>query len=108
MVIDLNDLLHGYNFKGEFDPIKYQKYVDKTIKKYNKHIILIGSNYDFTTNELYKVLTDYKFYINLPIDIVLERYFTSELNNYIECLIQDKKILFKQCSWYKKYIKNFC
>ena len=65
----------------------YQKYIDKYIKNQNKPIIFVGLNIDmnriigFRKKELkppkafYNIHADYKFYIDLPIEQILQQKF---------------------------------
>ena len=81
-----------------FSSIKYQKFIDNFINKHNnKSIIFVGLNSEHLTNKFYKINPDYKFYINLPIDINLKRHFLREIDGWLDWMQnRDKNILFNQ------------
>ena len=82
--------------KKKFSSKKYQNFIDDFINKHNnKLIIFVGLNSEHLTNKFYKINPDYKFYINLPIDINLKRYFLREINSWLDWMQnRDKNILF--------------
>ena len=100
IVKDLDDLFGEFmklNTK-KFSSKKYQKFIDDFINKYNnKSIIFVGLNSEHLTNKFYKINPDYKFYINLPVNINLERHFLREIEGWINWMQnRDKNILFNQ------------
>ena len=100
IVKDLDDLFAEFmklNTK-KFSSKKYQNFIDDFINKHNnKSIIFVGLNSEHLTNKFYKINPDYKFYINLPIDINLKRHFLREINSWLDWMQnRDKNILFNQ------------
>ena len=82
----------------KFSSKKYQNFINDFINKHNnKSIIFVGLNSENITNKFYKINPDYKFYINLPIDINLKRHFLREINEWLDLMQnRDKNILFNQ------------
>ena len=78
IVKDFDDLFAEFiklNTK-KFSSKKYQNFIDDFINKHNnKSIIFVGLNREHLTNKFYNINPDYKFYINLPVDINLKRHF---------------------------------
>ena len=100
IVKDLDDLFAEFmklNTK-KFSSIKYQKFIDNFINKHNnKSIIFVGLNSEHITNKFYNINPDYKFYIDLPIDINLKRHFLREIDGWLDWMQnRDKNILFNQ------------
>ena len=100
IVKDLDDLFAEFmklNTK-KFSSKKYQNFIDDFINKHNnKSIIFVGLNSEHLTNKFYKINPDYKFYINLPVDINLKRHFLREINSWLDWMQNiDKNILFNQ------------
>ena len=100
IVKDLDDLFSEFmklNTK-KFSSKKYQKFIDDFINKYNnKSIIFVGLNSEHLTNNFYKINPDYKFYIDLPVDINLKRHFLREIEGWIIWMQnRNKNILFNQ------------
>jgi adenylate kinase family enzyme len=100
IVKDLDDLFGEFmklNTK-KFSSKKYQKFIDDFINKHNnKSIIFVGLNSEHITNKFYKINPDYKFYIDLPVDINLKRHFLREIEGWINWMQnRDKNILFNQ------------
>ncbi len=53
----------------------YQNFINDFINKHNnKSIIFGGLNSEHITNKNYNINPDYKFYIDLPVDINLKRH----------------------------------
>lgn len=100
IVKDLDDLFAEFmklNTK-KFSSIKYQKFIDNFINKHNnKSIIFVGLNSEHITDKFYKINPDYKFYIDLSVDINLKRHFLREIEEWINWMQnRDKNILFNQ------------
>jgi len=100
IVKDLDDLFAEFmklNTK-KFSSKKYQNFIDDFINKHNnKSIIFVGLNSEHLTNKFYKINPDYKFYINLPVDINLKRHFFREIDGWLDWMQnRDKNILFNQ------------
>ena len=100
VVKDLDDLFKEYIAKTQqkFNPKKYQKYIDNFIENNNKKtIIFVGLNKEHMTATLYDVRPDYKYFIDLPIEVNLERHFNREINAWLDWMkSRDKNILFGQ------------
>ena len=109
IVKDLDDLFAEFmKLNTKFSIKKYQNFIDDFINKHNnKSIIFVGLNSEHITNKFYKINPDYKFYIDLPVDVNLKRHFLSEIN---ECLNwmqnRDKNILFNQLMSNEKEVIN--
>ena len=100
IVKDLDDLFAEFmklNTK-KFSSINYQKFIDNFINKHNnKSIIFVGLNSEHITDKFYKINPDYKFYIDLSVDINLKRHFLREIEEWINWMQnRDKNILFNQ------------
>ena len=100
IVKDLDDLFGEFmklNTK-KFSSKKYQNFIDDFINKHNnKSIIFVGLNSEHLTNKFYKIQPDYKFYIDLPVDINLKRHFLREIDGWLNWMQnRDKNILFNQ------------
>lgn len=100
IVKDLDDLFAEFmklNTK-KFSSKKYQNFIDDFINKNNnKSIIFVGLNSEHLTNKFYKINPDYKFYIDLPVDINLKRHFLREIDGWLNWMQnRDKNILFNQ------------
>jgi hypothetical protein len=99
IVKDLDDLFAEFmklNTK-KFSSKKYQNFIDIFINKHNKSIIFVGLNSEHLTNKFYKLKPDYKFYIDLPVDINLKRHFLREIDEWTGWMQnRDKNILFNQ------------
>lgn len=99
IVKDFDDLFAEFKIKyKKFSSIKYQNFIDDFINKHNnKSIIFVGLNSEHLTNKFYKINPDYKFYINLPVDINLKRHFLREIDGWVNWMQnRDKNILFNQ------------
>jgi thymidylate kinase len=100
IVKDLDDLFAEFiklNTK-KFSSKKYQNFIDDFINKHNnKSIIFVGLNSEHITDNFYKINPDYKFYIDLPVDINLKRHFLREINGWLDWMQnRNKNILFDQ------------
>jgi hypothetical protein len=82
----------------KFSSKKYQKFIDYFINKHNnKSIIFVGLNSEHITNKFYNINPDYKFYIDLSVDINLKRHFLREIDCWLDWMQnRNKKILFNQ------------
>lgn len=82
-VFDLDDIFDNFMYESNyrFNSNKYQKYVNNLISKNkNKHIIFVGLNMDKGhTNKLYNLSATHKFYIDIKINLLLERLFYREV-----------------------------
>ena len=100
IVKDLDDLFAEFiksNTK-KFSSKKYQKFINDFINEHNdKSIIFVGLNSEYLANIFYKINPDYKFYIDLPVNVSLKRHFLREINDFIDWMQnRDKNILFNQ------------
>ncbi len=100
IVKDLDDLFAEFmklNTK-KFSSKKYQNFIDDFINKHNnKSIIFVGLNSEHLTNKFYKINPDYKFYIDLSVDINLKRHFLREIDGWLDWMQnRDKNLLFHQ------------
>ena len=100
IVKDLDDLFAEFMKLNttKFSSKKYQNFIDDFINKHNnKSIIFVGLNSEHITNKFYKINPDYKFYIDLPVDINLKRHFLREIEGLINWMQnRNKNILFNQ------------
>ena len=100
IVKDLDDLFAEFMKLNttKFSSKKYQNFIDDFINKHNnKSIIFVGLNSEHLTNKFYNINPDYKFYIDLPVDINLKRHFLREFNSWLDWMQnRDKNILFNQ------------
>jgi len=100
VVKDLDDLFKEFMnaSKSPFDPKKYQIFIDNFIKTIKtKIIVFVGLNKEHLTETLYNIKPAYKFFIDLPIEINLERHFIREMNAWLTWMTnRDKDILFNQ------------
>lgn len=99
IVKDLDDLFAKYmSTTQEFNSDKYQKYIDNFIGDNKKKIIIfVGLNKEHLTETLYDIQADYKYFIDLPTEINLERHFDREINQWLNWMKnRDKHILFNQ------------
>ena len=100
IIKDLDDLFAEFMKlnTGKFSSKKYQKFIDDFINKHNiKSIIFVGLNSEHITKNIYKLNPDYKFYINLPVDVNLKRHFLREIDGWLDWMQnRNKNILFDQ------------
>ncbi len=100
VVKDLDDLFSEYMeaYTTKFNPIKYQKFIDNFIENNRKKsIIFVGLNGEHLTKTFYDIHADYKFFIDLPTEINLQRHFNRELNSWLNWMEnRDRAILFNQ------------
>jgi adenylate kinase family enzyme len=98
VVKDLDELFSEFMLENKFNAKKYQKYIDNFIENQNKKIIVfVGLNKEHLTETLYNIYADYKYYIDLPININLERHFNREINGWLNWMVnRNKNILFNQ------------
>ena len=100
IVKDLDDLFAEFMKLNttKFSSKKYQNFINDFINKHNnKSIIFVGLNSEHLTNKFYKIQPDYKFYIDLPVDINLKRHFLIEIDRWLNWMQnRDKNILFNQ------------
>ena len=86
IVKDFDDLFAEFiklNTK-KFSSKKYQNFIDDFINKHNnKSIIFVGLNSEHLTNKFYNINPDYKFYIDLPVNINLKRHFLKKIDNQL-------------------------
>ena len=82
----------------KFSSITYQNFIENFIKKHNnKSIIFVGLNIEHPTDKFVKLISDYKFYIDLPIDINMKRHFLREIDGWLDWMQnRNKNILFNQ------------
>ena len=82
----------------KFSSKKYQNFINDFINKHNnKSIIFVGLNSEHITNNFYKIIPDYKFYNDLPVDVNLKRHFLREIDGWLNWIQnRDKNILFNQ------------
>lgn len=78
IVKDLDDLCAEFMKLNttKFSSKKYQNFINDFINKHNnKSIIFVELNSEHITNKFYNINPDYKFYIDLPVNINLKRHF---------------------------------
>lgn len=108
IVKDLDDLFNEYVTKNKIENLKiitYEKYLSDYIKHQNsnKILILVGLNINLLnyrkriSNDYYKIIPNpiYKFYINLPIKIMLNARFERFWFFFCNTLQKDKPKIFK-------------
>lgn len=101
---DLDDLFAEYMKPNTiFNSKKYQKFIYDFIKNITKPItkpvIFVGLNSDPISkgSVFYDIKATHKFFIDLPIDINLQRHFIRELDGWLEWMKnRDHYILFDQ------------
>jgi thymidylate kinase len=100
IIKDLDDLFTEFKTLNttKFSSKKYQIFINDFINKHNdKSIIFVGLNCNPVKSKFYNLNPDYKFYIDLPVDINLKRYFLREYEVWTNCMQnRDKNILFNQ------------
>jgi thymidylate kinase len=100
VVKDLDDLFSEFMKSniGKFSSKKYQKFIDIFIESNNKKsIVFVGLNSEHLTDTFYELNPDYKFYIDLSVDINVKRHFLREIDGWLEWMQnRDKNILFNQ------------
>jgi hypothetical protein len=100
IVKDLDDLFAEFMKLNttKFSSKKYQNFINDFINKHNnKSIIFVGLNSEHITNKFYNINPDYKFYIDLHVDINLKRHFLREIDGWLDWMQNiDKNILFNQ------------
>ena len=99
-VKDLDDLFGEFmeTNKITFNPSNYQTHIDNYIASHKtKIIVFVGLNQEHITNTVYNIQSNYNFFIDLPIEINLERHFIREINGWLKWMEgRDKHILFSQ------------
>ena len=108
IVKDLDDLFNEYVTKNKIENLEiitYEKYLSNYIKHQNsnKILILVGLNINLLnyrkriSNDYYKIIPNpiYKFYINLPIKIMLNARFERFWFFFCNTLQKDKPKIFK-------------
>ncbi len=125
IVKDLDDLRDEFikSYYGEkrwtfINVREYQKYINDYIKKHSKKLIIfvgLNDNTIFGRNKelYYNVHSDYKFYIKIDDDIIIEqkckRFINEELPNIVK---QERKDLIENNEFFIKHIikvfKNEC
>ena len=86
IIKDLDDLFTEFMTLNatKFSSKKYQKFINDFIHKHkNKSIIFVGLNTEHITNKFYNINPDYKFYIDLPVNINLKRHFLKKIDNQL-------------------------
>ncbi len=116
IVKDLDELFHEfrkvkkYKYVNKFDKREYQEYIDNFIQKQNKTkpLILTGLNvgmYHYK-NHYYQTNPTYKFYIDLPIEVVLKRKFFRSIDELFDIPRYKEKIFERLLKDEKSEIKS--
>lgn len=90
-VLDLDDVFYDFqkqnNLKwgAKFAKKRYQTFINETIEsklKRKKILIVVGLNQDMDHHSgYYKIPADYKFYIKIPVDVVVRRKFDRAIDS---------------------------
>ena len=81
-----------------FSPKKYQTYINRFIAKHaDRIIILVGLNKEHMTDTVYNVQATHKFYIDVPVNVILKQHFCREIAAWSKWMHgRDKQVLFEQ------------
>ena len=80
---DLDDMFREFCKSPEgttFSPKKYQTYINRFIAKHADHIIIfVGLNKEHMTDTVYNVQATHKFYIDVPVNVILKQHSAEKL-----------------------------
>ena len=99
VVMDFDDIfndfmnINKYEWGYKFDPSQYQKYIDDRIDEIKKPLVLVGLNLDMWHNpyHYYESRAQYKFYIDIPAEMVLKQKFDRTIDSCFGHWFRDSK-----------------
>ena len=101
VIRDLDDMFRDFCSSPAgtpFSPKTYQTYINQFIANHTNHpIIFVGLNKEHMTDTMCNVQATHKFYIDIPVDIILKQHFRREIATWSKWIYgRDKHVLFEQ------------